>query len=281
MGCAGALRDIWRSWRAVCLAAAALAAAALAATPAEAIQIYLSTANGATLGGLTFRDGDIVRYDTVAGTASLFFSENAFSANENVDAFSMLPNGHLLLSTAGNSTIGGLNIRPGDVAEYDPVSGVATLFFNQNLFLNAANIDAFTVLPNGHVVLSTVDSETLAGLAFRDGDLVEYNPVSGAASLFFNEDLFAANEDIDAVSVLEDGSIVLSTETGAILGGLSFRDGDLVRYFPLTNTAILYFSESAFSANENIDAVFVPEPGTGLLLAMGLAHLSRRRQRVV
>jgi hypothetical protein len=70
-------------------------------TASQAAQVYLSSAGGATIGGLTFRDGDIARYDTETGLAMLFFNEDNFSANENIDAFHILPNGNILLSTDG------------------------------------------------------------------------------------------------------------------------------------------------------------------------------------
>jgi hypothetical protein len=245
---------------------------------AQAAQIYLSTTNAASLAGLGFRDGDIVRYDTVTGVATLFFDEDLFSANENIDAFHLRNNGNILLSTATGATLGGLTFRDGDVVEYDPVGGVATLFFSEDLFTNSANIDGFSLLTNGQLVLSTTTSETLGGLFFRNGDLVAYDPVSGTASLFLDEDLFTADEDIDAVRVLGDGTILLSTANAATIGGLSFLDGDVIRYDRNTDTAVLEFSESLFAANENLDGLFAPEPGTGLLLALGLAGLARRRQ---
>ena len=201
---------------------AALAACACLPAAAHASIVYLSTDNGATLGGLTIRDGDVARYDTVSGVATLFFNEDLFSANENVDAFHLMSNGNILLSTVGAATLGGLSFGDGDVVQYNPGTNVATLFFAESNFATSADVDAFTLLSNGHYVLSTTTSEVLAGLTFRNGDLVEYNPVSGTATLFLNEDLFTADEDIDAVYVLPDGSVVLSTTNGATLGGLTF-----------------------------------------------------------
>jgi len=257
-----------------------LVACAALPTASRAAQFYLSTTNGATIGGLTFRDGDIARYDTVTGLATLYFNEDNFSGNENIDAFNILPNGNILLSTDNGATLGGLTFRAGDVVQYNPLTNSATLFFSQDLFTNTANVDGFSVLANGHYIISTAASETLGGLSFRDGDLVDFNPVTGTASLFFNENLFAQDEDIDAVHVLSDGSILLSTTSGATIGGLTFLSGDVVRYVPSTNTATIALSGSTFTATENVDGVFyAPEPGTGLLLAFGLTGLALRRTR--
>jgi hypothetical protein len=268
--------SVRRSIRLVAL----LAACAALPGAARAAQLYLSTANGATIGGLTFRDGDIARYDTVTGVATLYFSEDNFSQDENIDSLYILPNGNILLSTVNGATLGGLTFRDGDVVQYNPFTNTASIFFNEDLFSNNANVDGFSVLANGHYIISTVDTETLGGVNFRDGDLVDYNPVTGTASLFFNEDLFAQDEDVDGVQVLADGSILLSTRNGASIGGLTFLDGDVIRYVPSTNTATILLPESTFSANENVDGLFLaPEPGTGLLLALGLAGFALRRTR--
>jgi hypothetical protein len=258
----------------------AVALSALLPLRAGAAEIYLSTAVGATLGGLTFRNGDIARYDTSTDTATLFFSEDLFTFTEDVDAFELLSNDHLLLSTKSGASLGGLTFLDGDLVEYDPATDTAVLYFSESLFSSDTEVDAATVLPNGHLVLSTQGTETLGGLTFRDGDLAEYDPVSGFATLFFNENLFAASEDIDAFDVLPDGSIILSTTNAASLAGVAFTAGDLVQYFPSSNTASIFFSGSNFTAIANIDAtaVFVPEPGTGLLFLLGLAGLAAYRR---
>ena len=75
-------------------------------------------------------------------------------------------------------------------------------------------------------------------------------------------------------------TIILSTTNGATLGGVVFTAGELVQYFPSSDTASIFFSDPSFSALENIDgaAVLMPEPGTGLLVLLGLAGLARYRR---
>ena len=132
---------------------------------------------------------------------------------------------------------------------------------------------------NASIILSTNATETLGGLSFYDGDIAEYDPATDTATLFFDESLFSADEDIDAVHILESGSIVLSTCGAATLGGLSFADGDLIEYNPTTYSATLYFAEDLFSSNANIDAVHMPEPATIAMLGLGCLVLVCQRHK--
>jgi hypothetical protein len=261
--------------------------------PAE-VNIFLSTSNTAILGGLRFTDGDIVVYDPSTNTALRLFKESWFSRgySNDIDAVDVLPNDHLILSTTETVELGGTHFRDGDLIEYDLNTDTATLFFSENQFDRgySNDIDAVDVLSNGHIVLSTTETTRLGGLRFRDGDLVEYNPVTNSSTLFFSEGLFSRNADIDAVQVLDDGSILLSTTGSAQLGGLRFNKDDLVRYYPydyadnpfLAGSAAIYFSGGYFeNSGVNIDAVWdpidsAPEPATLLLLGLG-AMMARRK----
>jgi hypothetical protein len=226
------------------------------------VSLSLSTVGNARLGGLTFGDDDLVDYDPASDTAGLTFDGGvSFSAtNEDIDAVHVLSNGHIVLSTMHNATLGGLTFGDDDLVDYDPVSGTASLLFDGgSLFSNGReDINAAHVLSNGHIILSTVGNARLGGLTFGDDDLVDYDPASDTASLFFDGGSLFSNtsEDIDAVYVLSNGNIILSTVGNATLGGLTFGDDDLVVYDPLSDTASLFFDGGSLFSNtyEDINA---------------------------
>ena len=235
--------------------------------------VYITTAATETIGGITIRNGDIAKYDNVTDTATLIFNEDLFSADEIVDAFQLLPNGNLLLSTANAATLGGLTFGNADVVEYDPVSDLATIFFDENLFAAGENIDAFHLLSDGTAPLSTAGPATLGGLTFADGDVARYDFASDTATLFFDEDLFSGSEDIDAIHLMNETTLRLSTVGNATLGGLAFADGDVVSYDIGSDTATLVFSESLFANGAEINGLFVPESAAGMLCVFALLDI--------
>lgn len=249
------------------------------ASPVNAA-IILSTDNTETLGGLTFSKGALVEYNPTTDTATLYFDGGLFSGPTDIDAAHLLDNGNIVLSTAATATLGGLTFGKGDLIEYNPITNTATLFLDENLFSSSQpNINAVYVRDSGNIILSTTGNATLGGLGFGKDDLIEYNPTTDMAALFFDGNLFSGNEDIDAVHIFSSGNIVLSTVGAATLGGLAFGAGDLAEYNPITNTATLYFDENNFSASANIDGAYIvsiPEPATIVLLSLGCLVLIGR-----
>ncbi len=261
------------------------AVAILLVAPASPVNadIILSTNMTETLGGLSFGKSNLAEYNLTTDTASLYFDgATLFSGSSDIDAVHVLENGNIILSTTANATLGGLIFGDGDLVEYNPTTDTATLFLDESLFSSDEDIDAVHILDNGNIILSTDSAATLGGLNFGDGDLITYNPTTDIAILFFDESLFDGAENIDAVHILANGNIILSTDGAATLGGLTFQNGDLAEYNPTTDTATLYFDENLFSNNANINAVHIstmPEPATIALLGLGSVVLMRRRHR--
>lgn len=180
----------------------------------------------------------------------------------------------IILSTDAIETLDGLTFNSGDLAEYNPTTDTATLYFDGTLFGSSENIDAAHILANGNIILSVdKDGTTLGGLTFGNGDLIEYNPTTDVGTLYFDESLFGSNEDIDAVHILDNSNIILSTIDGATLGGLTFGSGDLAEYNPTTDVATLFFDGSLFDGSENIDAVHILDNGNIILSTEGGATL--------
>jgi cysteine-rich repeat protein len=148
----------------------------------------------------------------------------------------------------------------GDLVEYDLATNVGTIYFSEAAHFAAdTDIDAISIRLDGTILLSTDAAATLGTppLAFQDGDVVAYDPTTDTATLVFAESSFGSDEDVDALHEMANGHLVLSVEraTGASLGGVALKDGDLVEYDPDTATAALFFAESNFTGDENIDAV--------------------------
>jgi hypothetical protein len=179
----------------------------------------------------------------------------------------------IILSTDDTEIQGGLTFDRDDLAEYNPTTNDSTLYFNGDLFSGTTDIDAVHILDNDNIILSTIGNATLGGLSFDIGDLVEYNPTTDTATLYFDQDLFSQSENIDAAFILDSGNIILSTVGDATLGGLSFEAGDLAEYNPTTDTATLYFDADLFSGIENIDAVHILDSGNIVLSTVDVATL--------
>ncbi|MCH2170262.1 PEP-CTERM sorting domain-containing protein [Myxococcota bacterium] len=189
--------------------------------------LLLSTKGDASLGGISFDKADVVEYDPVAESASIIFSGDSVftSASENIDALHLRSNGNLIFSTAADAKIGSLSITKKDLVEYDPVAETATILFDGTLTSGSnRDINAFQLLADGTYVLSTAGNASLGGASWSKDDLVQYDPVSGSAHVFFEgANYFAsAGENVEAAFVVggaleEKGPVVPEPSTGALV----------------------------------------------------------------
>jgi hypothetical protein len=224
------------------------------------IELYNTTTETIDLSGWYLSDsgGNLRKYRIPNGTMILAGGYVTFD-QFGTDEFGKLGFGvdSLLIDPLGNPGAFGLS----ELGDSLRLTSVDSLRIREN-------IDAVHVIDQDRIILSTAGSAVLGvnALSFRDGDLVQYDKITGIASLVFSESifldptgLFSVGENIDAVSVLSDGDLVLSTAGAARIGALSFRDGDLVRYNTTTGVATLLLSADVFTGGGDIDAVHVVE----------------------
>ncbi len=261
--------------------------------PPPGAPLYASFASGGSVGGVAFADEDILEYD--GQNWRLFFDGSDVGAGGvDVFAFSMINDNTILMSFDNNVTFnvptGSLNVTPQDVVQFDATStgvnttGTFSMYLNGidvGLDTNSEKIDALSLLPNGHVLLSTTGTPSLTGFSgLADEDILEFTPAilgnntSGTWALYFDgSDVGLAdssNEDVDALDVASNGNIYLSTlgdfaasgvfgadEDVFVCSPISLRDTTACNYSPT-----LYFDGSIWGLSTNdVDAINLPLTG--------------------
>ncbi len=187
---------------------------------------YMSFTNN---GGITVptiglvQDEDIVRYD--GGVWSLYFDGSMVglgeSNNEDVDAFEILPDGSLLIST-----VGGVNTFPDlpgvqqdeDLLRCVPGGGSPISSCTWSLYFDGSDVALATagsedvigaaVSPAGDIYLTTLGNFGVAGLSGEGRDVFVCNaPTTGNATacssftMFFDGSIAGLNDVIDAIDL--------------------------------------------------------------------------------
>jgi hypothetical protein len=270
-----------------CIQTVAWLALAGSAGVAGAAPLILSTSETSVIDGEQFLSGDLFSVDETPGSATPFLSDTIFVEPANVDAAAHQPDGSVILSTALPSQIGAVAFEDGDLVVYDPDSGLATLWLDDDTAFSAdVDIDAVHVLDDGHVLFSVRNDVTLfPGLpeevSYLDGDVIEYDPVAGATSLLLSESIFNGDgipnfgdPDVDGLSMLPNGHLLLSIRSAARIGEELYSDGEIIEYDLDTGDSSLHlslFERSATNLDVNAVAIQLPEPGQSLLLAAALS----------
>ena len=150
-------------------------------------------------------------------------------------------NNVLMLSFNLNGTVGGVSFRDEDVLAYDAAAGTwGILFDGSNVGLGNADVDAFAVLDNGHLLLSVSVLAYLPQLGLVDGtDIIEFIPTSlgpnntsGSFRLFFDGSdvgLITLIHDVDSIDFDATGNLLISVRGPFFAQGVRGNDEDLFR----------------------------------------------------
>ncbi len=255
---------------------------AATATPAFSYHpLYLSLADGQTVGGVTAADEDILKFD--GQTWSIFFDGSDVGASfVDVKAFSILDSNSILMSFSSSVTLNGMSVTPQDVVQFDATSLGSTTAGTFSMYLDGSDvglttadesIDSLDLIAGPWLLISTTGSASVTGVAASDEDVLAFSPsslgsfTSGTWSIGFDgSDVGLGdtdNEDLDALDVVGGNTVYLSTVGDFAVSGVSGSDEDVFvctiitagNTTACTYSSALYFDGStwALSAND-IDA---------------------------
>jgi hypothetical protein len=163
-------------------------------------------------------------------------------------------------------TYGGVSVAPQQAINLD--KGVIVSARLPDL----EDLDALHIRSDGSVLFSTSTSVFLDGTQFFPSDVVSVD-ASGYA-LVFDGTLLDAAQNVDAVSELGNGDLLISTQTAATLFGFSFSDGDVVVVDVDGAIASLFMGldeATLFTGtNQNIDALHFDAEFGNLLISLGI-----------
>jgi hypothetical protein len=195
----------------------------------------------------------------------------------------------LYFAVTAAATVGGIPVANEDVLYFDGT--VFSLAFDgSDVGITNLSIDALTRISASSILLSFTAASAIPGIpgTVDDSDIVRFDgtlgPVtSGTFSMYFDGSdvgLTANSEDVDAVELLPNGHVLLSTTGGFAVTGLSAVDEDTLEFTPTSigdvtaGTFSFYFdgSDVGLSTNsgEDVDGVAVDSAGNTHLSTIDL-----------
>ncbi len=153
-----------------------------------------------------------------------------------------------------------------DVA-VDDLAGTVTLVGLGNL-PESADLDGYHRLPNGDQLFSLdTTSELAGGLTAAPGDVVRFDGTSYSLALDAGAQGLPPEANVDGVSVIEGGDLLLSFDTTVEVNGNTVDDEDLVRFDGVTFSLFLDGSAAGVAGALDLDAVHHLDPNGHLLLS--------------
>jgi len=221
--------------------------------PPAGPKLYLGSSTSGTAGGVAFADEDVLIKDMGTGAWTLFIDGSDVGlANTDIDAFELQGDGTLLMSFDTAFTLSNFGaVDDSDILRFTPTStgdttaGAWTWYFDGSdvgLSTSDEDIDAFALLPDGRLLISTLGSVSVTGASGADEDLLAFTPTalgsttSGTWAMYFDgSDVglsSTSNEDVNGVWVDAEGKIYLTTLGAFSVTGVSGDGSDIFTCTP-------------------------------------------------
>ncbi len=172
------------------------------------------------------------------------------------------PSGPILYFSlrSGDTLPGAVTVAKEDIIGWDGTD-FSVVFDGSDVGLSGANLDALAVLNANEILFSMASAEAVPGIpgTVDDSDIVKFTATQlgdttvGTFELYFDGSdvgLDTSSDDVDALDILVDGRLVMSTKGSFSVPGVTGRDEDLIAFTPTslgdatTGTWAMYFDGS-------------------------------------
>ncbi|EMI16411.1 metallophosphoesterase [Rhodopirellula maiorica SM1] len=228
-----------------------------------------------TVGGIDAENEDVLVFDGV-NFSMLFDGSDVGLAGAKLSGFALLSPTELLLSFASAESVPGIAdvVDDSDIVKFtgtqfgSETQGSFELYIDGSdvdLDGSADDVDAFSILPDGRLLVSITGSSTIGGLSVRDDDLIALTPTSlgentaGSWEIYLDgSDVGLSGEDVHGVTVGVNGDIYLNVQNEFAVGGVAGDDEDIFVFRPTalgnsssgTFASMLYFDGSDFGISD-------------------------------
>lgn len=185
------------------------------------------------------------------------------------------PQDRFFVSTMTHQTTGPFRFRNEDVLQWD--GSALSLHYDGSDVGQLRNLDALEYVDPNRVLFSIAVDQAMTGLGtVDDSDILRFTGALGATTTGTHDVWFDGSdvglttdqEDVDAMALLPDGDLLVSTlGAGSVPGVTVFQDEDLLRFTPSSlgpttaGTWSMYFDGSdvglSTSGDEDVDGVYV------------------------
>jgi C1A family cysteine protease len=240
-------------------------ATAVTAAPPAGAKLYLGSSTSGTAGGVSFADEDMLIKDMGTGAWSLFIDGSDIGlTNTDIDAFELMADGSMLMSFDTDFSLSGFgSVDDADILKFVPTSTGSTTAGSWSWYFDGSDvglttsdedIDAFSLLADGRLLVSTVGNVSVTGASGVDEDLLAFTPTalgsttSGTWALYFDGSDVGlsntSNEDVNGAWVDVAGKIYLTTLGNFSVTGVSGDGSDVFTCTPgsLGNTTTCTWS---------------------------------------
>jgi hypothetical protein len=181
------------------------------------------------------------------------------------------------LSSTSDGKVDNVSFKDEDIVAFDRATRRWQLYFDgSDVGLSNADVDAFALLPDGSLLFSFITETAVPGIGkVDDSDIVRFVPSSlgpttaGTFQMYFDGSdvgLTENGEDIDALTVLKDGRLIVSTTGNYSVANLAGGNTDLLAFTPRSLGADTAGTWAVYLKGQVVDLKSSSENVTGLWL---------------